>query len=324
MQIGVIGINHKQADVRIREMLATAFQKRFFLENPLTSFVVLSTCNRCEIYFSDTDVASAHQLILTILREEISDDFEQKCYTFFGQDCFMHLAKVTAGLDSAVLHETEIQGQVKTAYESATTYRMLTTSLHFLFQKSLHIAKKVRSSHTNHIMLFDIEHAVHYLADTFFIKQMPHTLFIGTSEINSKIARFLKKKGFQKITFCNRTRVKAEKLAAELEVDVLAWDELTARVVEFDFVISAVSSPTTILKSTPANGMENKLLIDLAVPRNIAPDIGGTLYNIDDINNLINTKKTALQISLHEAEEMVERLISRQKKIHNVNVELVS
>src|SRR6185295_5000201 len=112
MTIGVFGINHKQADVTLREKLSNAFQRHFSINSPIRNSVLIATCNRVELYFSGDDLAEIHQSIIALLRQEVSEEFEQKCYSFFGKDCFWHLAKVTAGLDSAIVAETEIQGQV--------------------------------------------------------------------------------------------------------------------------------------------------------------------------------------------------------------------
>src|SRR5689334_5882365 len=137
MQIGLLGINHKLATIPLRESIAKAFLKRFSMGRTVAQSVLLLTCNRAEIYFSGEDLASLHQDLLQTLREEVDEEFEQKCYSFFGRDSFLHLAHVTSGLDSAVLYETEIQGQVKCAYETAKMSSSLSKELHFLFQKCL-------------------------------------------------------------------------------------------------------------------------------------------------------------------------------------------
>ena len=121
MRIGVLGINHKSSELPVREMLARACLCKFAKQAEIAQelyCVVLSTCNRTEIYFSADDLAVAHTLILSCLREEVPEPFEHKLYTYFGFDCFLHLAMVTSGLDSVILGESEIQRQVKIAYET--------------------------------------------------------------------------------------------------------------------------------------------------------------------------------------------------------------
>src|SRR4051812_9744096 len=120
MRVGIVGINHKLADLKLRERLAKACQKRF---GPFQAvhgdhhFILLSTCNRTEVYFSSDDLAATHSYLLSILRTDVEEEFDHKLYSYFGTDCFSHLTRVTSGLDSAIIAETEIQGQVKTAYE---------------------------------------------------------------------------------------------------------------------------------------------------------------------------------------------------------------
>jgi len=139
MRIAVLGINHKSSDLELREQLARVVQRSLLGESPIAEklgLVVLSTCNRTEIYFSQEDLAAAHTELLAHLRSEIPVPFEHKLYSYFGADCFTHLALVTAGLDSLIPCETEIQRQVKMAYAHGCLYRKLPSAVHFLFQKS--------------------------------------------------------------------------------------------------------------------------------------------------------------------------------------------
>src|SRR5262249_9126270 len=139
MRVGVVGINHRLADLKLREMLAKACQRRFgpaYYTPGEHTFVLLSTCNRTEVYFSSEELASTHTNLLKILRNDVNQEFDQKLYSFFGYDCFLHLSRVASGLDSASVLETEIQGQVKAAYENATDCISLPGDVHFLFQKS--------------------------------------------------------------------------------------------------------------------------------------------------------------------------------------------
>src|SRR3984957_2397898 len=149
MRVGVIGINAKSSELSLREHLAKATVKLFgaeALDALQFGFLFLSTCHRTEIYFSSLDLAATHSVILQLLRQEIDLPFEHNLYSYFGDECFTHLAKVVAGLDSVILGEGEIQRQVKRAYETAQVYRKLPAPLHFLFQKSFKIAKELRSS----------------------------------------------------------------------------------------------------------------------------------------------------------------------------------
>lgn len=327
MHIGVLGINHKLADVTLRETIAKACQRRFFLENPLDegSFVLLSTCNRTELYISAEDLVAAHQTILSILKEEIAVDFEQKLYTFFGLDCFLHLARVTAGLDSAILAETEIQGQVRTAYAQSAVLRSLSKELHFTFQKCLKIGKEVRSGFKNLGNMPDLAHALLSSAQEFFGHMLPPVLFVGASEINLKIARFLKQRGVQGLAFSNRSESVFSYLAKEFNAACVPWNTLQTSWKSFDFVICATKCPHYVLHKTESCGP--KLLVDLAVPRNIDPALQTQtvhVLNIDDLQQLLDTRERALMQKLDHAKEVIHTSVVRQiasfhaKKAHTL------
>ena len=196
MHIGVLGINHKSAEIWTRELVSKACQKRLVCESSVAEkfcCVLLSTCHRTEIYFSAENLAEAHSELLNVLREEISIPFEHKIYSYFGLDCFTHLAHVTSGLDSVIIAESEIQRQVKVAYEGAQLHYRLPSCLHFLFQKCLKVGKEVRSKTilsqgqvTIAKILFNI--SSHLLKN---LSELP-VLFIGNSEINRKMISYFK------------------------------------------------------------------------------------------------------------------------------------
>lgn len=319
MHVGVIGINHKQAPLELRETIAKACQRRFGLENPLEegSFVLLSTCNRSELYFSSSSLALTHEQIIATLQEEIADDFEQKLYTFFGFDCFMHLAKVTAGFDSAIIAETEIQGQVRLAYEQATKLRLLSKDLHYLFQKCLKIGKEVRSDYPIPQQVPDIEQALYWQAKEYFLGELPAVLFVGISDINLKIARYFTHKERIRMTFCNRTDQTSTLIAEELQSTCMPWSNLIHEWSEYDWVICATKSPHHLLTTT-SSGNKNrnkKLLIDLAVPRNIDPLLETDhikLLNIDDLNTLLDKRKALLKQEIASAEASLIDSVKRQ------------
>ncbi len=216
MQIGVLGVNHKLADLKLREYFAKICHTHFNIGNTQHknhSTLLLSTCNRTEVYFSSKELASSHSYILNILRENLpysDESFDQKLYSYFGHDCFTHLARVTAGLDSAIIAETEIQGQVKAAYENAARKALFPSEMHYLFQKSLKIGKTIRSELGLGRGVPNIEHAILNAGFHFFDRpEDANILFVGASDINFKILRFLQSKGCQNLTICNRTLVES-------------------------------------------------------------------------------------------------------------------
>ena len=147
MQIGVIGVNHKSANLELRESLTDAFQRLFQNEIPSPLSlppVLISTCNRTELYFVCSQLPEAHTKLLQSIRSFIHKEFEHALYSYFGKEAFLHLVRVTTGLDSAILGETEIQGQIKKDYEKSCQ-SPLPKELHFAFQKALKIGKQVRT-----------------------------------------------------------------------------------------------------------------------------------------------------------------------------------
>lgn len=213
MQIAVIGINHKSAGLILREEVAKKLNFRFrspFLY--LFPYVLLSTCNRSELYFSGPDLASIHSFLLAFLRSEIKEccelPVEQALYSFFGPECFLHLAKVVSGFDSAIFGETEIQGQVKNAYTAAQEQMALPSELHYLFQRALNMGKKLRheSSSLNRGAHHALEKALVKLIDQrLACSPEKRILLIGASAINQKIARFLKARGLYRVALTNRS-----------------------------------------------------------------------------------------------------------------------
>ena len=316
MQIGIIGVNHKSAGLGLREKLAKACERRFGLHNSVHArycYLLLSTCNRTEVYFTSSDLAQTHIELLAILRHEIKEPFEHRIYSYFGKDCFFHLACVTAGLDSALIGETEIQGQVKRAYAEAADARFLSRELHFLFQKCLKIGKNVRSQGIVTCRLPSLEEVILQVSlNVLRSLNQPKVLFVGLSEINYKIYTRFKQKGFQNITFCNRSHSKMQSIP---DIKLLEWAEIE-RWSSFDFIIFGTKSPhflvtPTSLVSTP------KLVIDLSVPRNVDPLIGRqkevTLLNIDQLNRLIDRKRRAKAAEMALAgTQVIATIVNRQ------------
>lgn len=320
MQIGVIGTNHKSSDLEFRERFAKACARRFatnFSDHPDISYVLLSTCNRTEIYFHSNDLPASHSYILRVLRNDIPEEFEHRLYSYFGGDAFLHLARVTAGMDSAIILESEIQGQVKVAYEKTSHFRQLSRELHFLFQKCLKIGKNVRSTKPLPKGMPDLAETVFHTAENLFGDlQRKKTLFVGVSEINLKIYSFFK--GLKEITFCNRTLEKAEAIAKAENLSLLPWERLKEWQ-EYDIVIFGTKAPNFLIRKEAANPipLRKKLVIDLSVPRNVDPRIGSIegfhLLDVDKLNLAIDSKKKIKAIEIERIEtQIIARAVEKQ------------
>lgn len=308
MLIGILGINHKSAPLLLRDQIAKACAKRFHPNSlHFLHFVPLSTCNRSEIYFSAEDLPAAHNYLLQVLREEITQEFEYCLYSYFGIDAFFHLARVTSGLDSAIIGETEIQGQVKQAYEASLCNR----DLHFLFQKSLKIGKEVRSKSLINQGLPNLEEIIFTKAQgELGSLEGKRILFVGVSKINEKIAARFRQKGIEGITFCNRSEEKVRGLK-------LSWRDLDLWQT-FDLTIFGTKSPEYLIGPQTVIGSRKRVVIDLCVPRNVDPRLRTQvrLYNIDQLNREIDRKRRLKAAALQKIEtEIIEKGVERQFSI---------
>lgn len=328
MPLGVIGISHKTASLKHREQFASVCERRF-RPGPFTQgdhpSVLLSTCNRVEWYFSSNDLAATHSYFLQILREENLEELEPKLFCYFGSNCFSHLAKVTAGLDSAIVGETEIQGQVKVAYEAAMAcYGQLPKEMHFAFQKSLKVGKDVRSTLLPQDGAYGLEQTIHRLNEQHYPQvEEASILFVGASEINCKVLAHLKTKGMRSITLCNRSDEAAERVADRYHIDLLPWKALSEWH-RYDCLIVGTRSPDYVITrdSVPSGHNSRCLMMDLSVPRNIDPSLNRrpqlTVLNIDQINSIVNSRKAKLDHAVMQAEifvrDSIHSLVARYRK----------
>ncbi|MBS0625079.1 MAG: glutamyl-tRNA reductase [Verrucomicrobia bacterium] len=308
MRIGVLGINFKTASLELREAIARGAEvlsgeRGLFFIHPI---VLLSTCNRTEIYFSGEDLAAAHSDLLATLRTHIKEPFEHRLYSYFGIDCFTHLCRVTAGLDSAILAETEIQRQVKVAYMNSAS--SLPSSLHYAFQKALKVGKSVRSQIALERGSPSLYSTIWKLSEEFYGTLLQKKiLLVGYSELNRALASFFLHRGLSDLTICTKNPENlshpGSALVGRKELD--RWDA-------YDIVVCASKAGEPLIRkpsSTP------KLLFDLSVPRNIDPILGSTsrLYNIDQ---LIQESRRASDNDLTFSETYVRESVLRLAKIY--------
>ena len=269
------------------------------------------------------DLAVTHSVILQLLRQEIDSPFEHNLYSYFGDECFTHLAKVVAGLDSVILGESEIQRQVKKAYENALLYRpSLPSALHFLFQKSFKIAKELRSSTFFPKGSISIESALFHLFEQFGDKQCP-VLFVGNSAINRKILTFFRRKGVQNLTLCTRSIYSAQELLtdSDRQLKLIDWQMLN-HWQDFPVVICGTNQTNYLMTPAQLNNekpIQTRLLVDLCVPRNVNPQIGRhpqiTLFNIEEVSQLLRVKEGRFLQEILLCKESLHGLVERQLRV---------
>jgi glutamyl-tRNA reductase len=306
MSVVVIGLSHRSAPVELRERFAFVESNIPEALNQLresgliTEGVVLSTCNRVEIYAA-TALAPDDQFFTRVKKffvEHHAYDGElgDKLYTFAEPHSLQHLFKVAAGLDSMVIGETEIFGQLKKAYDLAFAHKHTGARLNKAFQRAFNVAKHIRTETNIQRGSVSVMSAAVELAEKIFSSLAEHeVLVIGAGETSEKTARALQSRGVQKITVTNRSPERATALAAELGAGVGTvpfeqWPEVFERI---DIAVSSTAAPTHILDRAKLEPLMRRrknrplLLMDIAVPRDIDPAVSELenvyLYNVDDL-----------------------------------------
>jgi glutamyl-tRNA reductase len=306
MPIVVIGISHHTAPVEVRErysisesLVPTALEKALSIEG-VEEAVILSTCNRMEVYAAVT--IEAHQAIRRLkefvvefkeLSEEGADDF----YEFTQQQSLEHLFKVASGLDSMVLGETEILGQIKQAYELALKSKYTGKVLNKAFQTSFNVAKKIRTETNIQRGSVSVASVAVELAQKIFESlDQHHVMVIGAGDTSEKTARALLSRGARSVMVSNRSFERAEVLAGELGGRAVHFDDWPKEFPLVDIVISSTAAPHYLITRKTLEPLlaqrdgRKLLLIDIAVPRDIEPEINFMddvyVYNVDDLQSI--------------------------------------
>lgn len=280
LRVGVVGINFKTADLSLRESIARSAEgltgeAGLFFPHPA---IVLSTCNRCEIYFSSSDLAQAHTDLLRFLRREVEVDFEHRLYSYFGIHCLSHLCRVAAGLDSSIVSETEIQRQVKCSYLAAVS-SPLPSEMHFLFQKALRVGKEIRTAFPMIQGGETIFKAIWGLIQQAGVDLAEaKILFVGNSQINRALIRFLERRGMKDAHLSSR---QPNKERGSIGRDILSFWE------RYDLIFCASQSTEYLLRPKESG---EAMIFDLSVPRNVDPEVGEMpgvrLFNIEQLDAL--------------------------------------
>src|SRR6266478_5491918 len=297
MKLFAAGISHKTAPIELRERLAVkqseiadlAFVLKCF--GHLAEIVLLSTCNRVEIY-GTTRHATGHIKALLQLFCSEPHDLDPHIYLYEGAAAVRHLLRVSAGLDSMVLGETEITGQIKNAYEIARNAGLTGCVLNRLFQRAFQATKEIRTRTGIGRGTVSIKStAVELIGKTDLSRQS--IMVLGAGEMAENCVRLLLKKGAQSIFISNRSFDRALDVATRCGGEAVCFGYCLFEMRDVDVVIAATSSAETLLgRDDVENLMKARrnrplLLIDLSVPRNIDPAVTGldhvSLYNIDDL-----------------------------------------
>ncbi len=318
MAICLLGINHKTADIQVREQFTVAEEDYHAHLQPLLahevidSAVVLSTCNRTEYYISTPDMDGFKQHTADILAFDAEADY---VYLKTGHACAAHLFAVTAGVDSLVVGETQIQGQVKRAFDEASRSE-LNGEINKLFQMAFKTAKLVRSDTEIGRNPVSVAHcAVQLGRQIFGGLEQQKVLIIGAGETAELLIRYLINHHAKHIVIANRTPEKAARLAQVFAADTMALADVNAHLSAFDLVFSATASPTALIhqadvkKALKIRKYKPMVMIDLSVPRDIDASIQDLdevfLYAVDDLEKVITDNINKRASTLDEASRII-------------------
>ena len=320
MTISVIGLNHKSANIDIREKFsftadsASLLLRRIKKVKDILEVIVVSTCNRTEIYCESNN--GADDIKNWFISEKEYKSFAKHLYIYQEEDAIEHLFKVVAGLDSMVIGESEVFGQVKNAYKIALDNKSIDGKLKRLFEYSFSVAKNVRTN-------TDIGgNAISFMyTSILLIKKIFSTveekkcLLIGAGEMTELALKYLKSNNVNEITICNRKEEKGKKLAIENDCRYSNLNNLSTIIHEYDVIITSTSSSLPLIgKGNIENALIKRnnssiVIIDLGVPRDVESQIKNLenvyLYTIDDLGQIIEKNYKIREKSIKDAEEII-------------------
>ncbi len=320
MDIVVIGLNHRTAPVELREKLALSTKEQTDalaqLKTKAYEAALLSTCNRVELYLVTEQAADAHRVAHEFLIQHFqSSVLPTVLYEHVAPRSIEHLFAVASGLDSMVVGETEVFGQVKDAYQRAADAGATGATLNRLFQKAFQVAKHIRT-HTQigagNVSVGSV--AVDLAEKIFGDLRNRRVMILGAGEMSEATARALLQRGVHSLIVSNRTFERAQVLATQLEGRAVKFDDWEKEFPAVDIVISSTAAPHAIVtreKLAPLlQGRHRPLfLIDIAVPRDIEAacnDLDGVfLYNIDDLQTIAGQNLAVRQQEIERCQQII-------------------
>jgi glutamyl-tRNA reductase len=325
MHLFLVGVSHKTAPVDVRERLdfssrdLGAAVEALATRPSAAESVVLSTCNRSEIYVASENPERAREEIVGFLSHYHSlspDSFTPHLFSLGDEAVAKHLFRVAAGLDSLVVGEPQILGQVKDAFDTAASRRCTGPMLSKLFHWSFGVGKRVRTETAVGEGAVSISFAAVALARKIFGRlEGRRVLIIGAGEISTLTAEHLRSQGVGEIVITSRTATHAETLAAAVGGKSADWDEVTALLTTADIVVTATGSQRPIVTRVQVEAATGRhrpdplFIIDLAVPRDVEASVGDIeqvfLYNVDDLQSIVQENLSRRSREIAHAETIV-------------------
>jgi len=323
MDLFCVGISHHTAKVETRERYAAQrSDDALRVETGCAEALLLATCNRVEVYGSTAAPIATAEIARWLGREgtEAMDD-STLFYRYEGEECVRHLFRVAAGLDSMVIGETDILGQVKRAYASARESRSVGPLLHRLFQRAFRVAKQVRSRTDITRGAVSVGSVAVDLAVKIFGELRERkVLLLGAGETSERTARALSSRGVTDIRVSNRSFERAESLAGLVHGHAVSFQEWALQCREIDILISSTSADEPLLTPDILSPLIRDrsdrplFIIDIAVPRDVAPEVnemeGVFLYDIDSLQSIAEQSLTLRRQQIAAAEEIIAEHVS--------------
>jgi len=327
MAFNILGLNHKTAPVALREKVAfsedrlVAALRALRQERGVAEVVILSTCNRTEVYWAGS--ASGAELSQWLERHhDEALDLTASVYVHQEKHAVEHAFNVASGLDSMVLGEAQILGQLKNAYRIAQETGSTGPHLNKLFQAAFSAAKRVRSETQIGANAVSLASATVSLARRMYSDFSAHTaLMIGAGEMIALTARHFAAAGVKRIVIANRTLDNAQSLAAEISGYAVDLSHLDKELTEADIVVSCTASPEPLIaKAATAAAVRTRrhrpiFMVDLAVPRDIEPAVAELedvyLFSIDDLQQLIDENRQQREVAAGDAKVVISEEVAR-------------
>jgi glutamyl-tRNA reductase len=321
VQVYALGINHHTAPLDIREQVA--FDPTRLVQalhdllrgGPVREAAILSTCNRMELYCATEEPAAAVDWLANY-HALSARRIEPYLYRHPQQDAVRHMFRVASGLDSMVLGEPQILGQMKQAARVAEEAGTLGTLLNKLFQRTFAVAKEVRSTTAIGANIVSMAAAAVHLSERIFERlDGQRVLFIGAGEMIELCAAHFAGAKPKRLSIANRTPERARPIAERFNGDVLRLDEVSEKLADYDIVVSCTASTLPIIglgmveRALKARRHRPMVMVDLAVPRDIEAEIGDLddvfLYTLDDLGQIVESGQESRQAAIVEAEEII-------------------
>jgi glutamyl-tRNA reductase len=332
IKVALIGCNHLTAPVELRERIIFSTQQALQAADELRhqgileEAVVISTCNRSELYGVPGDLAAS----ATEAMEEYFTSFHQiprselhgRLYRWSGPEAVRHLYRVAAGLDSMLLGEAEILGQLRSAYNQALDHGATGPILNRMFQGALEVGKRVRSETEVGARPMSVALAGVKLAERVFGNLKGHSaLILGAGAVAEQVVEHMRARGIGNLRVVNRSFERAAELAQRVGGEAVAWDSLETELGLPDILVTSVTANGPILtrsileRALAARSGRSMFVVDLAVPRNVAEDAAGLynlyLYNIDDLGEIVAQNKKARESEIPRVEAIISEHIDK-------------